>query len=342
MDGSFTIGNVVPGDYYVIAELPGYVSPLSIFSRDMLNHPTKQDSDEMAALLTPVTVTSNNSARAEVSLVRGGVIAGAVRFEDGMPDEGSRVLLMRRDAKGNMTRYFPNTLAQPNITTDDQGHFRFAGLPEGEYTLSMQLAVQNVQQISGGDVYTAHPGTYYTTTGPSWLTVYFGNVFRLEESKSIKLTGGFLSDGDDIEIPLSKLHSVSGTVVDVATGAPVNQATVRMILSGEGQNGKNAPIGRTDVGEDGSFNFPFVPEGSYKMTVSGAQTITRDQVPVQFPVQLPGDSGQTIRTFMRSVEKTAQKYDDASQPIVVHGETTGVTVMVKAKAAVVKNTMDQQ
>ncbi len=96
LDGSFTIPNVRPGDYYVIAEKLGYLSPLAQLSREDLNHPTEATVKLMAALLTPVTVAANRTSNAEVHLLKGATIAGSIRFDDGTPDTGGSVSLLSK------------------------------------------------------------------------------------------------------------------------------------------------------------------------------------------------------------------------------------------------------
>jgi len=332
MDGSFTISKVAPGDYYLVAELPGYISPLSVFSRDELNHPTKQMFDLMATLLTPISVTPNGTTRANVSLIKGATITGAVRYEDGSADEGSRVQLMRKNARGAMAAYAPITLTSERTTTDDQGRFHFAGLPPGEYTLNTVLAVGSMEVT--GDVTAMHVGMNYKPTGPSWLTIYFGNVFRQTDSKRITVAGAETVGGQDIVIELSKMHSVSGTVLDQSTGAAVNQARVQIVLPG-GAVG-DTPIGKTDVGEDGTFRFPFVPEGTYMLVVSGARQVTHDQVPMDMTKLPPGMKfffvdGSDGSTPMTSVDKIQREYATVKQPIIVHSDMTDVQVPLSAR-----------
>jgi hypothetical protein len=333
MDGSFTIQNIPPGDYYAVAELPGYISPLSLFSRDELNHPTQATADLMKQLLTPVTVTANTGSKAEIVLTKGAVISGAARFEDGMPLTNSRVVLMRRDTKGKMNNYYPASLASTTINTDDQGHFRFAGLPIGEY---MMYAILSVQETKVPEGLTWRIGL--TTTESSSLNVYYGNVFRRGDSKSIKIAAAELSSGDDIEIQLSKLHTVSGTVLDAATGNPVNSATVQIIWSGDDRYKSDSQIGKTTVGPDGTFHFAFVPEGNYKLAVSDAREVTHDQVPFQIvglaaaaQIQIDLEARAQTVVPMRTVEKTAKTYGDASQPLIVHSDVAGVTIQVTIK-----------
>jgi protocatechuate 3,4-dioxygenase beta subunit len=332
MDGSFTIQNVAPGDYYAVAELPGYISPLSLFSREELNHPTQATADLMGQLLTPVTITANTGSKAEIVLTRGAVITGAVRFEDGTALTNSRVVLMRRDTKGKMNNYYPASQASTTLNTDDQGRFRFAGLPTGEYKLYAILAVQESRVPEG---LTWRVGL--TTTESSWLNVYYGNVFRRGDSKSINIAGAESSTGGDIEIQLSKLHSVSGTVLDATTGNPVNSATVQIIWSGDAQYKDDSQIGKTTVGPDGTFHFAFVPEGNYKLVISDAREVTHEQVPIQIvglptgtPLQVVGEPAPTW-VPMRTFNKTAKAYGDVSQPLIVHSDVGSITVQVTVK-----------
>lgn len=59
--------------------------------------------------------------------------------------------------------------------------------------------------------------------------------------------------------PLEPSHSVSGHVRDAAN-QPVANATVRI---------EGTPITPATTGADGSYSFPFVPEGTYNVTASG-------------------------------------------------------------------------
>ena len=85
LDGSFSIPAVPQGRYYVIAEQDGYISPLSLFTRAQLNDPDEAVQQKIARYITTISVTAGHTTQAEVTLIRGAVIAGTVRFEDGAP-----------------------------------------------------------------------------------------------------------------------------------------------------------------------------------------------------------------------------------------------------------------
>jgi hypothetical protein len=320
LDGSFRISGVAPGDYYVIAEEPGYISPLAQFSKESLSHPTAQMVDQMAALLTPVTVTSNGLSRADVRLIKGAAIAGRVTFEDGMPETNSRVVLLHKDATGHWANFYPRVLSSDKTITDDQGRFRIGGIPAGEYKMYAGLDVQDMFATD------AYSWGHTQTTGPaSSIQIFFGNGFRQQTAQVIKLTGAEDPSVGDIEIQMSKLHSISGTVVDVATGQIVNSGNVRLQ-----DDAGNAVPTTAVVGDDGSYHFPFIPEGIYKMVLRGGHQIIRGSVPMNF--NLPAGMPQPMRT----TEGPGTLYEDYSQPIIVHGDMSGVTIQLTAKPPAAK------
>jgi hypothetical protein len=130
LDGSFFIPNVVPGEYYVVAKKAGYL-PVADASDDEFEHPSNDLEHALAAALTPVTVAANRTSTADATLVRGAAISGTVRFDDGEPDALASVLVLRKDESGKWLPYDPAETGGlfEGVPTDDQGHFRMAGLP---------------------------------------------------------------------------------------------------------------------------------------------------------------------------------------------------------------------
>lgn len=319
MDGSFSIANVTPGDYYVLAELDGYVSALSLSSQDDLSHPTESMVKMMAPLLRPVTVSANGSARTDLTLIKGGSISGTVRFEDGMPDVQSRVVLQRRFDGSGMKDYSPTALNSTEVFTDDQGHFRFAGLPEGEYTFFASLSVRNTQPINTAEVHTI------ISTSTNTLSVYYGDTFRIS-SKHITLKGAEESVAN-IEIQLSKLHSVSGRVVDATTGTPVSSGAVTIVLAKGGDYVNDTDVTKTNIGEDGSFHFAFVPEGDLELKATNVRKTKAETVP-----RLSGRVDANVLARYRAALESEPTYEDTEIPLIMHSDVTGVMVDVSPKA----------
>jgi len=314
LDGSFTIPNVRPGEYYVIAEKLGYLSPLAQLSRDDLNHPSKATADLMAALLTPVTVAANRTSTAEVHLLKGATIAGSIRFDDGTPDAASAVSLLSKDKSGKWSIFRTKLLAGPfsGTTTDDAGHFRFSGLPAGQYLLKTALELDDVIV---NHVFSENGSSSSNTRYA--LDVYFGNAMRQRDAKPIKLADGEASDANDIEIPLAKLHAVSGTVLEGNTGRSVNSAKVEIHYTDDDAQLVSTEVGKDDIG----FHFLYVPEGEYTLKVTNPRDVTREEIP-SCPQCMPPSHTE---------EKTIRSFGNAEQPLVLHSDITGLTVTVPPK-----------
>jgi hypothetical protein len=302
LDGSFLMQNVLPGTYYVAAAKLGYASPvpLSYFAHDDSNNAPKDLKEALADALTPVTVAANRTATTDIFLNRGAVISGSVRFEDGEPYSQATVSLLRKDKDGKWADFETQeglfVLSKVGGSpTDDQGNFRVAGLPAGEYLLRTTL------ELSGADV--SSPGVDSPNEPDYRWDIYFGNGIRPSEAKIISLKEGEQSNGNTIEIRLSRLHSVSGTILNVETGAPINRADVELHNFDDDSICTVTRINR----DTGQFRFPYVAEGGYTLKVTGASDI------------LPGKGG----------EKPIRTYANASQSIIVKGETSGVTIQVK-------------
>jgi hypothetical protein len=309
LDGSFTIPKVIPGTYYVVADKLGYAPPASL-SRDDLEgyeHAPKIATDAFAAALTPVIVAANRITAVDVTLNKGAAISGTVRFDDGEPDTQTEVWLLRRDGSGMWAPFAVQKvwLFTTGAITDDQGNFRLAGLPAGEYLLGTSLGTELIKANNGGS--DQSEGGYYS------LGIYFGDGMRQRDAKVIKLKDGEESNGDNITIPLAKLHSVSGTVISIATGATVNTAQVELHYADDDSLAAEAGTS----GDRDEFNFLYVPGGDYTLKVTHASDVT-DAANI-----CPGC------THRPEDEKTIRTYADASQPILVKGEMNGVTIQVK-------------
>jgi len=298
LDGSFLMPSVLPGTYYVAALKLGYASPLpvSYLTGDDLGPNPGDVKEGLAATLTPVVVAANRTSTTEIVLNKGAVISGSVRFDDGEPYSGGSVSLLRKDKAGKWTEFGTQEgLSSNGAPTDDQGNFRLTGLPPGDYLLRTAL------QLIGGVGET--PGAESAINPDYRWDVYFGDGIRPSDAKIITLKDGEQSNGNAIEIPLSRLHSISGTVLSLETGAPINSARVELHNADDDSLDTSAYI----TLPSGQFQFPYVAEGAYTLKVMGAADVIRSK-----------DDEKPIRT-----------YADASQSILVKGELGGVTIQVK-------------
>ena len=281
LDGSFTFRGIPPGKYYVLAETPGYISPIHL-PCGMVAALSKEDEDSLSTLLPAFTIVANRATNVEIVLPKGAAISGRVRFDDGERYSEASVVVLHKDKSGKWARY--ETGRDWRLEdSDDRGNFRIAGLPAGEYLLKVSLEYSN---------------------NNDGIDIYYGDVTRLKDAKSIKVKEGEESVGNNIEVPLGKLHSVSGTVVSAETGEMVMAEFVELHDADD-----DSPVAHASAIEGrGEFRFPYVPEGEYTLKVSGL-----------------------IMDLHGNGVKPAREYLDASQLIIVHGETSSVTIKVKPK-----------
>ena len=315
LDGSFTVPNIAPGDYYVFVEKLGYLSPFAQLSREDLNHPKPETAGLIAKLLTPVSVAANRTSTVEVRIYKGSAISGTIRFDDGAPDANTGVSVLTKDKTGKWVPFLTNLVAGPfgGTTTDDQGHYRISGLPAGEYLLQTTLALTDIF-VNG--LFTENHGT--SNHNRYVLKLYSGDSFRARDAKSIKLNDGDEADSVDITIPLSKLHAISGTVQDANSGHAINAGRVTILYSDD-----NAELTSVDIDkEDSGFHFYYVPEGEYTLKVTSARDVTREEIP--YP------AGTVPPTH--TVEKKLRDYDVEPQPFSIHSDITGITIPAQVKA----------
>jgi hypothetical protein len=315
LDGSFTIPNVAPGNYYLFVEKLGYLSPFAQLSREDLNHPKPETADLITKLLTPVSVAANRTSTVEVRIYKGSAVSGAIRFDDGAAASNTVVSVLTKEKTGKWVPFHTNLIAGPfgGTTTDDQGHYRISGLPAGEYVVQATLAITDIF-VSG--LFTENHST--SSNNRYSLNLYSGDSFRPRDAKPIKLGDGEEANSVDITIPLSKLHAIMGSVVEAGSGHAVNAGTVAIHYADD-----DTELATTGIsGEDNAFHFYYVPEGEYTLKVTGAREVTREEV--SYP------AGTVPPTH--TVEKKLRDYDVQPQPLMIQSDITGFTIPAQIKS----------
>jgi hypothetical protein len=313
LDGSYSISGVKPGRYYVIVEKMGYLSPLSQLTREQLNKPDDTSAAIISRLLAPVTITANHVATADVRILRGATITGSIRFDDGSPNGGGNISLMRKGRAGKWEKFRAGLVLAifNNLAVDDEGRYRMTGLPAGEYLVKAEI---DVRELKINNIFSEFHGSSINESYS--LSIYSGGALRTRDAKPIKLQEGEAADLVDIEIPVSKMHTVTGSVTD-ASGRPINAAKVSLLYPDD-----NTELASTKVEKDDpEFHFFFVPEGDYTLKVTEARDVSREEV--MYP---PGTMPPSF-----TKETTVREYTESQQPISVKGEMSGVAAIVKAK-----------
>jgi hypothetical protein len=311
LDGSFTIPHVEPGVYYVIATQRGYISPLT----SMYLPPADRSGSDASKLKLKkpvmtaprITVQSNLPVAVNLSIERGAAVSGTALYDDGSPAGGVRIAVLVR-AKNDWTPLPSSPVASMSYSasTDDQGHYRISGLPDGEYLLEATLSIQgmyyNVNEQNGTSV-----GTWPIYS----LSFYRGGSSRRKDGSPLKVTSGEEFAGQDMEIPLTRLHTIRGSILAAHDGHILNGGKLSLLYADD-----RSEAGRTSVSkDDNTFTFAFVPEGDYILRADG---VDNDYV------EVPNSPDSWPPTHTEP--KLLRSYGTAEQPIHVAGELTGITV----------------
>jgi hypothetical protein len=314
LDGSFLIRSVEPGKYYILAEMPGYLSPLAALAPEEIESPLAEDKEKLRTMLQQVTVVRGQESRLDLRLERGASLSGTVRYDDGSPAAGLFVSLLRKEKDGTLKQAssgLQDKLANQQ-RTDDLGHYRVAALLPAEYMVSVHLRSLTVGM--SGPLLGA--GGYSDVAASQNVQIYSGSTARRSEAKLISVGNGQDVNGADVTIPISKLHSVSGIVVAKQDGHPLSSGSV-ILLDPSDKNTISESWLRL---EDGGFQMQFVPEGDYVLRVSSAA----DSV-----VEHGATLGDPNGTFTR--HKVLQSYFDAEQPLNVTGDLSGIVINMIVK-----------
>ena len=305
LDGSYLIQNLPPGRYYILAELPGYLTPLMGSTLEDLNSPSKEDEERFRTEMEQVTVANNQTSRMDFRLEKGAAISGRVQYDDGGAIPGARVSLLRKSKDGtwspvSMDRY------EHAPETDDQGYYRIPMLSAGEYLVTVDL-----RRITMSTTNQAMPIVQTYRAMPSGTRIYSGDTPRKADAKSIWLRRGEERTGADIIVPISKLYTISGTVVAKSDGHAINGGTISLEDPIDGSTVKQTGIRETRV-----FTMDFVPAGQYVLKVSSAVD------GVMETEQLKGT--KVTHAWL----KPLHTYSDTEQPLDVHGDISGITLTV--------------
>lgn len=292
--GSYTITSVPPGQYYLRVDLTGYITPIERFTPSELKAPTPEIQQRIQRELQLITVSSNSTLQADVTLRRSGSISGKILYDDGSPVININIQFARRDANGKLQEF-----AQGGYLTDSHGEYGIESLSAGEYAIRIQLAAAEQRVLSSqyGDGITR---TKLQETPSVQLPIYSGSTFRQKDAAIIKVEDGQETDNVDITIPISRIHEVTGTIL-APDGHAINDGSITLLYPDT-----HDELESVRAHEDGTFRLPLVPEGDYIIAVPDA----RDDIQVQIPVS-NNPAGFSVRNQFLHI------YGTLSQPLTV-------------------------
>jgi len=232
-DGSYELTGVPPGNYFISASLPGYVTGKE---------------NQIFANLRPVNaVTDGKVDRVDLDLIREGVISGVVTDADGKPVGRIPITITTEVTTAGAG---PPKYAK-DLRTDEQGNYRITGLPPGKY------------RVAAGH----YPVTNATLFGRvGYRRMFYGDTTDESQAKTIDI-----APGADIKIDLNvgspvKTFTVSATIVDSQSGQPVTDMgyDVRVFENGKTIGGAGTRGRSNDKGE---IVIERVPPGEYMIVV---------------------------------------------------------------------------
>lgn len=255
--------HVKAGEYYVLAEAPGYVSPASEFSRDEIEHPTPNTIEAAKQVIQRINVTDAGQNQAEVRLRRGATIEGDVKYEDASPAANLSIeAIVVRDGKNHpvvisLNQQRAESYHGADGFTDDRGHYRISGLPAGDYLLRIALPVDD-----NGSDRARGVGAFMLGGWPfhQSIDIYAPGVERRDGARLISVNGDERRNVG-LTVPLSRLHSVEGRAVEPEGAANVTFVNAR--LEQEGVEGVRQR--EVKIASDGSFQISNVAPGKYTL-----------------------------------------------------------------------------
>ncbi|HMF54528.1 MAG TPA: carboxypeptidase-like regulatory domain-containing protein [Edaphobacter sp.] len=320
LDGSYTLVHIAPGTYYVIVRMNGYISPLTLFSKKQLDQPTDQERALIDEALPRVHIEQDSTAHADVQLQRGAAVSGTISYDDETPAVGVSVLLRHKDENGKWMPIASGVHTEGGTVTNDRGNFHLSSLLPGTYLLDASLSLGEEKTHTFGDS-AGHTSQFIMRSFKSSLAFYGDGTPHMDQATSFTLRGDEERTGQDMTIPISKLHKIIGRVAAGPNGHFVNAASIELISITDKKPLANANIER----EDGLFHFEFVPEGDYTLRVTNARDVTWEPATPQPGNTMPGAFPPSDK------ERVLETYGNTEMPLLLNGDMTDIVATIPAK-----------
>ncbi len=322
LDGAFTLTQVRPGSYYVVVEKEGYINPRAMFTAKEIEDPTPQLRSIIEAALPRIQVEAAHTERADVRLERGAAVSGTVLFDDGTPAGEISVKLLHQDQTGKWVALAGSSRNfGAGVPTDDRGHFRMASLLPDTYLLQADMVLSDSKSTTtdGGN---GRKLQFVLDTARFTLPFYGRGTPHQDEAKPFTLVSGDERTGEDMTLPISDLHRLTGHVAAGPDAHLVNAASLELVTREDQKVLATSSISR----DDGLFHFEFVPNGDYILRVSNARDVVWEQ-PKRAPNAPPDPFPQN------DIERVLQTYGSAEQPVILRGDQLGFNITVPPSAS---------
>jgi uncharacterized protein (DUF2141 family) len=260
--GRFSIGRLPAGTFTVTARKAAYLE-----ARYGAEKPGRPGS--------PIVLAAGQNRTIDVTLFRGGVIAGTLRTPAGAPLAG--VTVAAADIRGP----WPNALFDGRVsTTDDRGAYRIYGLMPGEYVVLAAPKYSGIDQLetmSVGDM-EAILGDLRRRliqgAGPppapvAFAPIYFPGTAHYNDAARIRLSAGEERDGVDFEVNYVHVATIEGRIAGEIP--KLDSAQLGIVLPGPPVSALSGTMGLIvkPPNDRGEFSIGNVPPGQYRIIARG-------------------------------------------------------------------------
>ncbi len=236
-EGTFVFDDLPAGLYIVMASAPGYIDETF----------TGADPSQLPRHLI--------GERLRITMIKGGVITGAVTDSKGQPVVGVPIQASPPSGGSSLASFMGGTTAE----TDDRGVYRIFGLPPGQYTVA-----------AGG----AGPfGTFSPTGFELDVPTYYPAATR-DTAVPVTVRSGDEANGIDIKYRGTEGRSISGVVLGTVEAGAAGGAVV-VILSNAGSSSIQAMALASTLEQRRVFSFNGIADGEYDL-FAGFQGVPTD------------------------------------------------------------------
>jgi len=260
--GRYVIDRLATGDYIVEAQKYGYI--IRQYGQDRIASTGRRVSLQKGQAVGSIDVT----------LARGGAIAGTIVDELGEPVQGATISALQLAVVAGRTRALRASTLGP-YKTDDRGQYRLFGLQPGTY----------VVQVAIGDTLSA-------TTG--YLPQFYPGTSSIDQATPTKVDLNAAASGIDLTLIPTAAHRVTGIVLE-SSGKPARASLLLAVSERSGGIQTEPMRGRVDPA-DGSFVFTNVGPGDYVVQAEGSVLSTRSGAAVPTSSRLFASSFVTVTT----------------------------------------------
>lgn len=289
--GTFSIQQIVPGRYMLVAERDGYL-PSSTCLRGALRMP-------------PVITIGAGQSITNLSfrLRPWAVIGGRIKFEDGEPAVSARVEVYREYyLKGRHSYQVAAT-----SRTNDRGDYRVFGLAPGTYivavTYDRSVPASSYIQQARRDA----DGRELPVFG--FATTFHPATTKLTEAVPIRLEYGLEQPGIDLFLKVVRKVKLAGRVTSAVSGKQITSPAIA--------------LARLDAGNNGTLmaavNARYLPGGFFEI---------RDVTPGQYLLQATGSEGNAALTGRIPVTVSDQDVENV-ELLIAAEQNWGATFRVE-------------